>query len=105
MTAEIIRQKLGEPAEIQPMPDSSGNKIEVWIYNFKKELGMQQVAAGTREVSIMSMSSTQGVGMATVKEPVYTMAEKRADITLSLLMFNGRLEVQKAKVEETIDHH
>ena len=105
MTAEVIRQKLGEPAEIQPMPDSTGNKVEVWIYNFKKDLGMQQVAAGTREVPIMSLSANQGVGMGTTKETVFTMAEKKADITLSLLMFNGRLEVQKAKVEESLVHH
>jgi hypothetical protein len=32
------------------------------------------------------------------------MAEKTAHITLSLLLFNGRLQVQKAAVEETIDH-
>ena len=105
MTAEVIRQKLGNPAEIQPMAPVDGNKVEVWIYNFKKDLGMTQVAAGTREVPIMSLSANQGVGMGTTKETIYAMAEKKADITLSLLMFNGRLQVQKAKVEETIEHH
>ena len=102
-TAEVIRQKLGEPVEIQPMPSPDG-KAEVWIYKFQKDLGMVQVAAGTRDVEMMTMSSTMS-GSTTVKEPVYTMAAKTADITLSLLMFNGQLQVQKAKVEESITHN
>jgi outer membrane protein assembly factor BamE (lipoprotein component of BamABCDE complex) len=102
MSADVIRQKLGNPAEIQPMPSPDG-KAEIWIYKFEKDLGMTQVAAGTRDVEVMTMTSSMN-GSTTMKEPVYTMAAKKSEITLSLLMFNGQLQVQKAKVEETIAH-
>ncbi len=102
MTAEIIRQKLGNPAEIQPV-ESSGGKGEVWVYKFEQNLGMTNVAAGTRDTSAMTVG-VGGAGMTTVKEPVYTLAEKKSEITLSLLMFNGVLQSQKAKVEETLEH-
>jgi len=105
MSAEAIRQKLGAPAEIQAMAPVDGNKSEVWIYHYKKDLGLTQVASGTRDVEVMAPSGTTGVGMTTIKEPTYSLAEKTADITLSLLMFNGRLQVQKAKVEVTLEHH
>ena len=102
MTAETIRKLLGEPKEIQPTTSPEG-KAEIWIYYFEKDLGMVQVAAGTRPVQVMSVVPNAS-GTVTVQEPVYTMAAKKAEITLSLLMFNGQLEVQKAKVEETIAH-
>jgi hypothetical protein len=101
-TAEVIRKKLGNPVEIQPMPSPEG-KAEIWIYKYEKSLGMVQVAGGTIAREVMSPSMS-GVGMTTVQEPILTMADKTAHITLSLLLFNGRLQVQKAAVEETIDH-
>ncbi len=103
MTEATIRKLIGEPKEIQPTPSPEG-KAEVWIYHFEKDLGMVQVASGTRTVQVMSMGSSSS-GTRDVQEPIYTMAAKKADITLSILMFNGQLEVQKAKVEETIEHH
>jgi hypothetical protein len=102
MTAEIIRQKLGEPAEIKPMPSSTG-KAEIWIYKYEKSLGMTQVAARTESREVMTLTGT-GPGMTTVQEPVFTLAEKISRVTLSLLMFDGQLQVQKANVEETLDH-
>ena len=101
-TAEVILQKLGKPVEIQPMPSPEG-KAEVWIYKYEKSLGMVQVVGGTTERQVMS-PTMGGVGTTTVQEPIFTMAEKTQHITLSLLLFNGRLQVQKAAVEETIDH-
>lgn len=103
MTAETVRKLLGEPVEIQPTPSPEG-KAEIWIYHFEKDLGMVQVATGTRTVQVMSMGASS-TGTTDVQEPIYTMAAKKANITLSILMFNGQLEVQKAKVEEQIDHH
>lgn len=102
MTAETIRKLLGEPREIQPTPSPTG-KAEIWVYSFEKDLGMVQVAAGTHPVEVLSMIPNAS-GTVTIQEPVYTMAAKKEEITLSLLMFNGQLEVQKAKVEEKIDH-
>ena len=102
MTAETVRKLLGEPKEIQPTPSPAG-KTEVWVYHFEKNLGMVQVAAGTRPVQVMSVIPNAS-GTVTVQEPVYNMAAKKAEITLSLLMINGQLEVQKAKVEKTVEH-
>jgi hypothetical protein len=102
-TAEVVRQKLGAPAEIQPTPSPEG-KAEIWIYKYEKDLGTVQIATGTREVQVMSPTSTAS-GTASVQEPVYTTAIKKQEITLSLLMFNGQLQVQKAKVEQTVDHN
>jgi len=100
MTADVVRQKLGQPVEIQPMPSPQG-KAEVWIYKFEKKMGTAQVATSTRDVQVMGMSFGTPV-MTTVKEPVYSIVEKRAPVTLSLLMFNGLLEVQKAEVGEAV---
>lgn len=103
MSTDVIRQKLGPPAEIQPMASPEG-KAEVWVYHFEKSVGMTQVATGTRDVPAM------GLGMAgpvttTVQEQTYSMAETRSMVTLSLLMFNGRLAAQKAKVENRVDYN
>lgn len=103
MTADVIRQKLGQPVEIQAMPSPQG-KAEVWVYKFEKSLGMAQVATGTRDVQTMTVGLS-GPLMTTVKEPVYTMQEKRAPLTLSLLMFNGILESQKVAVGEPVVHY
>ena len=102
-SAAVIREKLGTPAEVQPMPSPEG-KAEVWIYKYTQAAGMAQVAAGTRDTQVMA-TPTPGAGLITVKEPVYTMVPKTAHITLSLLMFNDLLQVQKAAVEETVDYH
>jgi len=103
MTANAIREKLGNPAQIQPVTSPEG-KAEIWVYKFVKSLGMTQVAAGTRESPQMSVGAG-GAGMITVQEPIYTLAEKKSEVTLSLLMFNGRLQSQKALVENTLEHH
>ena len=102
-SAAMIREKLGAPVEVQPMPSPEG-KAEVWIYKYSQPAGMTQVAAGTRDTQVMA-TPTPGAGLITVKEPVYTMVPKTTHITLSLLLFNDQLQVQKAAVEETVDYH
>lgn len=99
LSAEAVRQKLGEPAKIEPTPSPSG-KAEIWIYKYQKSLGAVQVTTGTRDVEGVTMAGAA----TTAKEPIYGMADKIQEITLSLLMFNDRLEVQKAAVEEKISH-
>lgn len=98
MTAEVIRQKLGHPADIEPMNSPEG-KAEVWVYHFEKTVDMTQVASSTKGVPAFGAPLSLTATMM-VQEPVYTMKEEKAVITLSLLMFNGRLEAQKAKVED-----
>lgn len=104
-TAEVVREKLGAPAEIQSTPSPKG-KAEIWIYHYEKDLGTVQVAAGTREVQVVGMGSlTSSAGTVAAQETVYAPAAKKQEITLSLLMFNDHLAVQKAKVEEIIDRN
>lgn len=103
MTAAVIRQKLGAPAEIQPTPSPEG-KAEVWIYRYQKDLGTTQVATGMRDIQVMSMGQSSS-GTSTVQEPTYSTVVKKSEITLSLLMFNDKLQAQKAKVEEHLDHN
>jgi hypothetical protein len=102
MAAEDIRQKLGVPVEIQPMKSSAG-KAEVWVYRFERSLGMTQVATGTRDIPVMSVTAA-GAVTTTMKEPVYSLVEKKAVVTLSLLMLDGQLAAQKARVENTLSH-
>jgi hypothetical protein len=103
MTSAVIRQKLGAPAEVQPTPSPEG-KAEVWIYKYEKDLGTTQVATGTRDVQVMSMGQSSS-GTSTVQEPTYSNVTKKSEITLSLLMFNDKLQAQKAAVVERLDHN
>lgn len=45
MTTTEIRQRFGEPAEIQPMT-AAGTAPEVWVYHLKKSLGRTTVLTG-----------------------------------------------------------
>ena len=102
MTSEVLRQKLGPPAEITPM-ESPGGKAEVWVYHFEESAGMSQVATGVRMVPTFSMGLGGPITVMTT-ESVFTMVEKKSVVTLSLLLFNDRLEAQKAKVETVSDY-
>jgi len=102
MSAEVVRQKLGAPAEIKPM-DAPTGKAEVWIYHFEKSVGMTQVATGTVDIPTFGTGMT---GAVTTSAPAltYSMADKKSVVTLSLLMFNDRLTAQKAMVESRLDY-
>ena len=102
MSGTVVREKLGAPAEVEPMASPEG-KAEVWVYHFGKTVGMTQVASSTRDIPAFGASLSL-TALTSVPEPVYTLKEEKAMITLSLLMFNGQLEAQKARVEEGADY-
>ncbi len=102
MSGAVIRQKLGAPAEIDPM-DAPTGKAEVWVYHFEKTVGMTEVATSTHDVPAFGAPLTLA-GISMVPEPVYTMKEEKAMITLSLLLFNDQLVAQKARVEDGADY-
>jgi outer membrane protein assembly factor BamE (lipoprotein component of BamABCDE complex) len=102
MSADDVRQKLGNPAEILPMESPTG-KAEVWVYNFEKTVSTSQIASSTRDVPAFGAPLSLTI-MTSVPEPVYTLKEDKAVITLSLLMFNHHLAAQKAKVENSSDY-
>ena len=103
MTSEVVRKKLGKPAEIEPMESPKG-KAEVWVYHFEKSVGMTQVATGTRDIPAFGISATGPGGATTVQEMVYTPVEQKSLVTLRLLMFNSRLTAQKALVEDSLKY-
>lgn len=100
-TGEIVLQQLGKPLEVQSVPSQEG-KTEVWIYKFEATHSTTQTATGTRDTPAMSITLS-GVGTTNMKDPSYTQSAVRSDITLSLLMFNDRLQAQKAKVEDSVE--
>jgi hypothetical protein len=102
MTTGVIRQKLGDPAEIKPM-DAPGGKAEIWVYHIENTVGVTQVASGTRDVPAFSMGLSGPITIM-VPEPVYTMVEKTSMVTLSLLVFNDRLAAQRIQVENHTDY-
>ncbi|HVZ62948.1 MAG TPA: hypothetical protein VG936_00050 [Lacunisphaera sp.] len=103
MGAADIRAKLGEPAEISPMASPHGH-AETWTYYFQMSEGTSAEAVGSVEIPTMTVNSG-GVGMSTTSQQTFRSVHKRADVTLSLLMFNDHLAAQKAKVEHVSSYH
>lgn len=102
MTAELIRKQLGAPVEIKPMESPVG-KAEVWVYNIERTVDTTQVATSTRDMPAFTITMS-GPGTVNVPEPVYSLADKKQDITLSLLMLNGRLIAQTSSVRNYIQY-
>ena len=102
MTGEVIRTKLGNPVETRPMESPIG-KAEVWVYNIERTVDTTQVVTGTRDIPAFTIGMT-GPTTVNVPEPVYSMADKKQDITLSLLMLNGRLIAQTSSVRDYIQY-
>ena len=99
MTTDMVRQKLGEPVEIKPMDSPVGGKAEIWVYHIESTVGMTQVAASMKDVPAFSVTMS-GSDMITVQDPVYSMKEDKMLITLSLLIYNGKLTARRAQVEK-----
>jgi hypothetical protein len=102
MSAELIRKQLGDPADIMPMEPTAG-KTEVWVYKIDRFLGTTQVVTGTQTMPAFALNTTDKLGQ--VEEPVYTIANRHAEITLSLLLIDGRLIAQKASAREYLDYN
>lgn len=100
MSAEEIRLKLGDPAEIRPMNRTEGN-AEIWVYYFEKYLGRTEILTYVNRPALAGSSyANDPAGM--VSEPVSTMVDQKVLVTVNLLMFNGRLVSQAAKSEQKL---
>ena len=100
MSAEVVRAKMGAPLEINPMPAPEG-KAEVWIYRKEAIKGSTLVPTGMRSVPTFSLRA--GVPtMVDRQEPIYSVQENRATVTLMLLMYNDALVAQKHTVEKSV---
>lgn len=97
MTAEAIRAKLGNPAEIQQM-DTAEQPAEIWIYHFEGPVQVVQVPTTMATLPATDTADYRGQ-IRTVQEPQYSLAEQRTRLTLKLLVFQGRLAAQKTTTD------
>jgi len=99
LTAAAIREKLGAPAEIQPM-DTAEKQAEIWIYRFERPLRVAQIP--TTMASLPATTEADYTGqIRMVQEPQYSVAEQKSQLTLQLLVFKGRLAAQKILAESS----
>lgn len=98
MTTDMVREKLGAPMEIKPMEVPTG-KAEIWVYRIESTVGMTQVATSMKDVPAFTVTPT-GVDTVMIQNPVYTMKEEKMLITLSLLIYNGKLTARRAQAEK-----
>lgn len=101
MTTAEVRQRLGEPADIQPMASSVEATAEVWIYYLEKSLGRSTVVTGL--TGGLSYGSLAGDYHRSGLAPDYILAERKLLVTLRLLMVNGQLSAHTVKSEERMD--
>jgi hypothetical protein len=100
MTTTEIRQRFGEPAEIQPMT-AAGPAAEVWVYHLEKSLGRTTVLTGL--TGGLSSGSLAGDYSRSGLAPDYVLAERKLLVTLRLLMVDGQLSAHTATSEERME--
>lgn len=100
MTTTEIRQRFGEPAEIQPMM-AAGTAAEVWVYHLEKSLGRTTVLTGL--TGGLSSGSLAGDYSRSGLAPDYVLAERKLLVTLRLLMVAGQLSAHTATSEERME--
>ena len=101
MTTMEIRQRLGEPAEIQPMASPVEATAEVWVYYLEKSLGRSTVVSGL--TGGLSNGSLAGDYHRSGLAPDYVLAERKLLVTLRLLMVNGQLSAHAVRSEERME--
>lgn len=104
MTAEQVRQIMGEPAEIDPMVPPT-DKAEVWVYRRTVNGPVEQVLVGSKPITYSSVGSDGLAHQETVaEEPVYKQAFHFDVQTISLLMFDGKYLSQKQRVDKRVQY-
>ncbi len=101
MTTAEVRQRFGDPAEIQPMTPSAEATAEVWVYYLEKSLGRAPVVTGL--TGGLSNGSLAGDYHRSGLAPDYIMAERKLLVTLRLLMVNGQVSAHTVKSEERME--
>jgi hypothetical protein len=106
MTAEAVKQIMGNPAEIKLMATTTG-KAEVWVYRRSSSTPVRYVQVGTRSSKASAASgSNNSSNMAplSVEEPVFAQLIEVADETVSLLMFDDKLVEQKTTSQKHLEY-
>lgn len=101
MTTAEVRQRLGEPADVQPMASSVEATAEVWVYYLEKSLGRSTVVTGL--TGGLSYGSLAGDYHRSGLAPDYIMAERKLLVTLRLLMVNGQISAHTIRSEERME--
>ena len=104
MTAEAVKQIMGNPAEIKLMVTTTG-KAEVWVYHRTVFGHVEQVQVGSQVIKDSTSGSDGVVHTATLAEvPIYKQAVHKDLETISLLMFDGKFISQKRTVEKQLEY-
>lgn len=104
MTADAVKQIMGNPAEIKLMATATG-KAEVWVYRRTSSTPVRQVQVGTRVTTTPVTGDHQGnMPAMSVDEPVYAQQIEVVDETISLLMFDDKLIEQKASAQKRLEY-
>jgi outer membrane protein assembly factor BamE (lipoprotein component of BamABCDE complex) len=109
MTADAVKQIMGNPAEIKLMATATG-KAEIWVYRRTSSTPVRQVQVGTRVTkgtpSSGSPAGNNQSNMAPqmVDEPVYAQQIEVVDETISLLMFDDKLIEQKTTGQKRLEY-
>jgi outer membrane protein assembly factor BamE (lipoprotein component of BamABCDE complex) len=104
MTADAVKQIMGNPAEIKLMPTTTG-KAEVWVYHRTVFGHVEQVQVGSQVIKDSTSGSDGVVHTATLAEvPIYKQAVHKDLETISLLMFDGKFISQKRTVEKQLEY-
>jgi hypothetical protein len=109
MTADAVKQIMGNPAEIKLMPTTTG-RAEVWVYHRMSSTPVRQVQVGTRVTqgtpsSGAAAGNTQSnMAPQMVEEPVFAQLIEVVDETVSLLMFDDKLIEQKTTSQKHLEY-
>ncbi len=105
MKAVVVRQIMGEPAEIKPMQAPTG-KAERWIYRRTVRGQEEQVQIGTRSTDISALQGSGAAGMPrTIEEPILRQQTPITEVTVNLLMFNDTLAEWNRVIRSQMEYH
>ncbi len=104
MPAEVVRQIMGQPAEVTPMKAKDG-KAEIWVYKRSTNVRVERVPVGSTPVTVTSFGSDGKAHEQTIGEKVqYGDLYKATEETIQLLMFNDQYVTQKTSSRE-VQHY
>jgi hypothetical protein len=104
MTAEEVRHIMGEPLEVKPMVPPT-EKAEVWVYRRTINGPVEQVLVGAKPITYSTIGADGVAHQQTVaEEPIYRQAIHKDEVTISLLMFDGKYISQKQTVEKRVQY-
>ena len=93
MNADQLLEMIGKPKRVKKLK-KEGVNAEVWIYSYKKSVGVRQVAATTRAIPLgepVAFCCSLSLPSRTLNEMVYSMENVYLTETTELLIVDNRL--------------